>query len=152
VSTDYAFLVSPEAGGCFAAVCCRTVIPLAAADPSRQQLCAQNVAMLIPCLLLMMMVIRLLLRRFITDRIARARPRTPGEEVGQNLILVTPQVSPPQPAALETRNCMPAAPWTAMSCCRWYGCKRATARCGCSVVVSCSARLDTQAAQPQQSA
>jgi hypothetical protein len=34
----------------------------------------------------------LLLRRFVTDRIARARPRTPGEEVGQNLILVTPQV------------------------------------------------------------
>jgi hypothetical protein len=35
----------------------------------------------------------LLPRRFITDRIARARPRTPGEEVGQNLILVTPQAT-----------------------------------------------------------
>ncbi|KAF6250582.1 hypothetical protein COO60DRAFT_796807 [Scenedesmus sp. NREL 46B-D3] len=31
--------------------------------------------------------------KFITDRIARARPRTPGEEVGQNLILVTPQAT-----------------------------------------------------------
>ncbi|KAF8058362.1 cysG [Scenedesmus sp. PABB004] len=29
--------------------------------------------------------------KFITDRIARARPRTPGEEVGQALVLVTPQ-------------------------------------------------------------
>jgi hypothetical protein len=34
-----------------------------------------------------------MLHRFITDRVARARPRTPGEEVGQNLVLVTPQVS-----------------------------------------------------------
>jgi hypothetical protein len=28
--------------------------------------------------------------RFVTDRVARTRPRTPGEEVGQSLVLVTP--------------------------------------------------------------
>jgi hypothetical protein len=31
--------------------------------------------------------------RFITDRVARARPRTPGEEVGQSLVLLGPNVS-----------------------------------------------------------
>lgn len=31
--------------------------------------------------------------RFITDRVARARPRTPGEEVGQALVLLRPTVS-----------------------------------------------------------
>jgi hypothetical protein len=30
--------------------------------------------------------------RFITDRVARQRPRTPGEEVGQNLVLAGTQV------------------------------------------------------------
>lgn len=28
--------------------------------------------------------------RFVTDRVARTRPRTPGEEVGQSLVLVRP--------------------------------------------------------------
>jgi hypothetical protein len=31
--------------------------------------------------------------RFVTDRIARARPRTPGEEVGQSLVLVGPNAT-----------------------------------------------------------
>jgi hypothetical protein len=30
--------------------------------------------------------------RFLTDRVARTRPRTPGEEVGQALVLVKPEV------------------------------------------------------------
>jgi hypothetical protein len=55
------------------------------------------------------LLLLLLLLRFITDRIARSRPRTPGEEVGQNLILVTPQVgsrNQQRPFTEPSNNCV----------------------------------------------
>lgn len=59
--------------------------------------------------------------RFITDRVSRDRPRTPGEEVGQALVLVKPNVSRQSSSSLSMVPALkvPAAAAVLACCSMW---------------------------------